>query len=94
MRNGRTAWPLLFSLFLALAFCRPAAAEVVEVPKSYDGSSFSYRMGLAGEKPAFRVYRLSYPSPVATAGAANNTVPAEYYLARTAPTATGRGGRP
>ena len=35
---------------------------------------------LLAEKAGYRVYRLTYPSPVVTPVEQNNTVPADYYV--------------
>ncbi|MGO8751330.1 MAG: alpha/beta hydrolase family protein [Thermoguttaceae bacterium] len=53
---------------------------VAEVTKTFDGKPFSYRIESAAEKSGYRMYRITYPSPVVTAVVQNNTVPAEYYV--------------
>ena len=58
----------------------PSLPEVVAVPKSFDNAAFSYRIEPGDERDTFRVYRLSYPSPVHSASEPNNTIPAELYL--------------
>ena len=67
---------------LALAVSARAEDETKSftVSQTYDGHSFSYEMTLHANKAQYDIYRLSYPSPVTTALAANNTIPAEYYL--------------
>ncbi|MGA2035335.1 MAG: C45 family autoproteolytic acyltransferase/hydrolase [Thermoguttaceae bacterium] len=60
----------------------PMGAETIAVSKAFDRAKFSYRSELSVEKDLFRVYRLSYPSPVRTAIERNNVVPAEFYLPR------------
>jgi dienelactone hydrolase len=54
--------------------CQVAAAN------SFDGQAFSYSLQLQSEQPRHRRYALRYPSPLQTALASNNTIPAEYYL--------------
>jgi dienelactone hydrolase len=81
----RSLWSVIFALVSivpAVGRAAPPAAEVVEVAKTFDKAPFSYRISLSAERDAFRVYRLSYPSPVHTTVEANNTVPAELYLPR------------
>jgi dienelactone hydrolase len=61
----------------------PAAApEVCQVAAagSFDGQPFSYTVQLLSTQPRHRRYRLTYPSPLQTALASNNTIPAEYYV--------------
>jgi len=81
--------PLALALMLApLAAEAPAqqtdtAAEpsqVFSVRETSGGRAFDYRMTPLAKKPAYRIYRLSYPSPVTTPVEANNTIPADYYL--------------
>ena len=81
----RSLWPVIFALVSIVSVvgrAAPPAAEVVEVAKTFDKAPFSCRISLGAERDAFRVYRLSYPSPVHTTVEANNTVPAELYLPR------------
>jgi len=47
---------------------------------SFNGVAFDYGMELRVRRAGYRVYRLTYPSPVVTAHRPNNTVPADYYL--------------
>jgi dienelactone hydrolase len=56
----------------ALRFFEPAVAK------------FEYTLQLVEEAETFRVYRLTYPSPLKTPWAENNVVPAEYYVPRDA----------
>ena len=51
-----------------------------EVDKTYNDAPFTYQMKLMRATPEFDVYRLTYPSPEVTSHAANNTIPADYYL--------------
>jgi dienelactone hydrolase len=57
-----------------------AAAKVHAVKATFNDSPFKYRMTLLSKRDGFKVYRLTYPSPIKTAHAANNTVPADYYV--------------
>ncbi len=52
----------------------------IQVTKTFDGRTFSYRE--IGKSPGagYTLYRLSYPSPVTTDLARNNRITAEYYL--------------
>ncbi len=60
-------------------------AEAVTVSKTYDGNPFVYRSQLLAERAQFRVYRLTYPSPMVTPVMQNNTVPADFYLPKHIP---------
>ena len=73
--------PSLSSLPLA-AHVRAAEqpTETVAVSKTYNNAPFDYHIRLLAERPQFRVYRLTYPSPVVTPLAQNNTIPADYYV--------------
>ncbi len=61
-----------------------------KVDKTYNNSPFEYQMRPVRKTEAFTVYRLTYPSPVVTAHAANNTIPGDYFL----PTGIEPGGKP
>jgi len=82
---GLTA--LTLAVVLA-AVCRTSARgqdqqpETIAVQNTYNDSPFEYRISLLAERPAYRVFRLTYPSPVVTELEQNNTVPADYYLPR------------
>ncbi len=74
-----------------------AAATTPEVHEvaaanSFDGKAFTYTLQLQSEQPRHRRYGLHYPSPLPTALASNNTIPAEYYLP--ANLTAGEPGRP
>jgi len=59
----------------------PAAGrQTIAVSQTFDNRPFTYRMELRGEQQGYRLYRLSYPSPVVTPVEQNNTIPADYYL--------------
>ena len=52
----------------------------IPASSSFDGKAFTYRLTPLRTAPRYRVYSLSYPSPVHTDVEANNTIPAEYYV--------------
>lgn len=56
------------------------ATEAFDVAKTYNNAPFKYQSRLLSDRTGFRVYRLTYPSPVVTAVQQNNTVPADFYL--------------
>jgi dienelactone hydrolase len=58
----------------------PAETVQVAAAASFDGRAFAYTVQLQSQQPRHRRYAVSYPSPLATAVAANNEVPAEYYV--------------
>jgi dienelactone hydrolase len=59
---------------------RSSAGEESHFVKATVGSDFSYKMELDSEHDSFRVFRLTYPSPVESPVKQNNTIPAELYL--------------
>ncbi len=61
-------------------FGQEPPAHSIAVSKTYNHAPFEYQSRLLAQRAAFRVYRLTYPSPVVTPVARNNTVPADYYL--------------
>ena len=61
---------------------RSTAVLEREVAPAHDGAGFHYAQERLARQGRYDVYRLTYPSPVATAVEANNTVPADYYLPR------------
>ncbi|MCX7427610.1 MAG: dienelactone hydrolase family protein [Planctomycetia bacterium] len=68
---------------IILAGVLPLAAEAApagHVAKTYNNAPFDYTMTPLSESDAYRVVRLTYPSPVVTPVEANNTIPADYYL--------------
>ncbi len=65
---------------LILAIPAFARAEQIDVSSTYNDEPFSYRMELRSRKSGYRIYRLTYPSPVVSPVEQNNTVPADYYL--------------
>ncbi|MBN2021935.1 MAG: prolyl oligopeptidase family serine peptidase [Pirellulales bacterium] len=73
------------AVWIAGTDASPAAADApspIPVARSFDGKSFEYQMIQRAETDRFVVYRLTYPSPVATPVAQNNVIPADYYLPR------------
>ena len=72
---------LLPLLLLSFSLVTPAAADDSRrVGDTYNKSPFAYREELDRTLDSFRVYRLTYPSPVTTALKQNNTITAELYL--------------
>ncbi|MEO2046378.1 MAG: dienelactone hydrolase family protein [Pirellulales bacterium] len=64
---------------------RKTVAEISElqtyaVTKTFDDSPFDYQMKLTATRRGYRIYRITYPSPMVTPIVQNNTVPADYYL--------------
>ena len=86
MSPRRTALVVLTLLWLAAADARAAEVEKsppahrVAAANTFDKQPFSYCMELRSENDFYRVYRLTYPSPMVTTVEPNNTVPADYYL--------------
>jgi isopenicillin-N N-acyltransferase like protein len=81
--NTTTAFAV--GLVISLSACWPAHAaelptETIAVAKTYNKAPFDYHIRPLAERPRFRVYRLTYPSPVVTALVQNNTIPADYYV--------------
>jgi isopenicillin-N N-acyltransferase like protein len=71
------------ALSLAVVWRASAAeqpAESLTVSKTYNNAPFDYRIRLLAERSHFRVFRLTYPSPVVTSLVQNNTIPADYYV--------------
>lgn len=56
-----------------------AQAGEFRVEKTVDGKAFSYRVNSVKKQSGFSVLYLTYPSPIVTEVAANNTIPAELY---------------
>ncbi|NQU25958.1 MAG: prolyl oligopeptidase family serine peptidase [Candidatus Nealsonbacteria bacterium] len=56
------------------------STRVESVVQTFDKQPFDYGMKLLSRKSGYRIYRLTYPSPVVTPVAQNNTIPADYYL--------------
>lgn len=57
-----------------------APSQTLTVSETYNQTPFDYQMTLSAERHGYRVYRLTYPSPVTTATERNNTIPADLYL--------------
>ncbi len=84
MQSIRCRWivttlALVFSLAWQARAAEPPA-ETIAVAKTYNNAPFEYRSRLLADRAEFHVYRLTYPSPVATPLKQNNTIPADYYL--------------
>ncbi len=59
----------------------PASTSLTfSVAETYNEKPFEYRMTLLDQRDGFRVYRMTYPSPVVTAVEQNNTIRADFYL--------------
>jgi dienelactone hydrolase len=71
---------ILSSKTAADATDRVAASQLVQ--RTFNNAPFRYRMKLLRKEDAYRVYRLTYPSPMVTPVKQNNTIPADYYLPR------------
>ena len=78
---------IVLTLAVSVAWCawgEEQASKPVTVSntvsQTYNDAPFDYRIRLLIERPQFRVYHLTYPSPVVTPLTQNNTVPADYYL--------------
>ena len=56
------------------------AADRLTVAETFDRKPFEYRISPLAERSGYRIYQLTYPSPVSTPVEQNNTVPADYYL--------------
>jgi hypothetical protein len=54
--------------------------QSLPVSQVCNGRAFSYTVEERSTSRLYRVYRFSYPSPVVTAVAENNTIPGDYYL--------------
>ena len=82
-RSGAVGLAVALAILLSAAWSARGAespAETVTVSKTYNNAPFAYQIRLLAERATYRVYRLTYPSPVVTPLVQNNTVPAEYYL--------------
>ena len=58
----------------------PQTPQTFTVSETYNKTPFDYQMKLLAQRNGFRVYRLTYPSPVVTPVEQNNTIRADYYL--------------
>ncbi|MBN2477507.1 MAG: prolyl oligopeptidase family serine peptidase [Pirellulales bacterium] len=56
------------------------ARQELSVSQTFNDAPFRYGMRLLAKQAGYRVYRLTYPSPVVTPVEQNNTIPADYYL--------------
>ncbi len=86
MRNRSGLWmAAAVGLVLALSVVWQARAagqptETVAVSKTYNHAPFDYNLRLLTQRPDFRIYRLTYPSPIVSPVVQNNTIPADYYV--------------
>ena len=62
------------------ACAQTPAAETHSVSKTYNNAPFEYHIRPSADRADFRIYHITYPSPVVTPVKQNNTVPAEYYV--------------
>jgi dienelactone hydrolase len=79
----RVATGILFLAVLSLTWQargEDSATESRQVSKTYNNAPFTYQSRLKEDREQFKVFRLTYPSPVVTSVEANNTVPALYYV--------------
>jgi len=58
----------------------PAEGAILGVSNTFNNVPFRYRMEPSARRPGYRLFRLTYPSPVKTEHEPNNTIPADYYL--------------
>lgn len=82
LADCRRHWAVACCLLLgSLVVVQSAgAAEVVKVSETFNHKPFEYRIDSKAAKDTYDVWQLSYPSPLTTELAQNNTIPAEYYL--------------
>jgi len=85
MRSFRNLWYFIV-VAIAGGLCTSVsvpgtfAAEPVPVEKTFNQEPFAYRVESDEAQAGYHILRLTFPSPVKTESAANNTVPADYYL--------------
>jgi len=75
----RNAAPADRTPVATVASSAPPSQEFA-VTDTFDGVPFRYQIKLAATRRGYRIYRITYPSPMVTPVAQNNTVPADYYL--------------
>lgn len=83
--RSRRAMAIGLSLVVLLAAVVQAhgqqpATEAFDVSKTYNNAPFKYQSRLLSDRTDFRVFRLTYPSPVVTPVEQNNTIPADLYV--------------
>lgn len=71
---------LVTPVAMAEEFPAGSVPEQGAVQKTYNDQPFEYQAKLLSEKEEYRVFRVTYPSPIVTEYEQNNTVPADYYL--------------
>ena len=80
-RLDRLAFSMAVWLMAALAAAEEQRLpEVIEVAHGFNKAAFRYCIEFAGDHDSFRVYRLTYASPVHSPTPQNNKIAAEYYL--------------
>lgn len=81
----RGVWVTVFSIAAWLTVLAAYGDEVgstqkLNVSETYNQKPFEYQMKLLAKRDGFRIYRVTYPSPVTTSLEQNNTVKADYYV--------------
>jgi isopenicillin-N N-acyltransferase like protein len=83
-RSRQSILSTLAFLLASSATSQPRAAqppaETVTVSKTFNNSPFDYNLRLLAKRADFRIFRLTYPSPVVSPVKQNNTIPADYYV--------------
>jgi cephalosporin-C deacetylase-like acetyl esterase len=75
----------MLSCFL-FASASPAKIQTIDLTaeQSYNHQPFSYTMRQIDEKPSYTVYKITYPSPVKSGNAQNDTIYSKYYCPKNA----------
>lgn len=77
----RTAFFLASALTAGLLTAAESqTVQTFSVERTFNNSPFAVRIESSEQKPGYRILRMTYPSPLVTVHAQNNTVPAEYFL--------------
>lgn len=83
----RVCWRVLASIAIVATALVVRGAEPTSAPsqtfsvtETYNKAPFDYQMKLSAERHGYRVYRVTYPSPVVTTTERNNTISADLYL--------------
>ena len=58
----------------------PKKTKTGKVRETYNQKPFEYQAKLIDDKGDYRVFRVTYPSPIKTEYEPNNTIPADYFL--------------
>ncbi len=87
LATGAVVCLLTLGTFELFAQTTPTASESTSdatqefaVAQTFDDDPFQVQMKLSATKQGYRIFRLTYPSPIVSAFEPNNTVPADYYL--------------